>query len=64
MTNDPDTSASPYLTLKESALYARCSTRTVQRWLSDKKLGRYGYGRHLLVRKDELETLLSTSLGT
>jgi excisionase family DNA binding protein len=55
---------SPYLTLGEAAHYARCSTRTVQRWLSDKKLNRYGHGRHLLIRKAELEALLSTSQNT
>jgi excisionase family DNA binding protein len=53
--------SSPYLTLGEAALYARCSTRTIQRWLSDKKLCRYGHGRLVLIRKDELEALLSTS---
>lgn len=55
---------SPYLTLKEAALYARCSTRTVQRWLADRKLARCGHGRHLLIRRDELEVFLSTSRGT
>jgi excisionase family DNA binding protein len=55
---------SPYFTLREAALYARCSTRTVQRWLDSKKLPRYGHGRHVLIRKDELEALLSTPQGT
>jgi excisionase family DNA binding protein len=55
---------SPYLTLAEAAAYARCSKRTVQRWLSDKKLCRHGHGRHVLILKAELEALLSTSQGT
>ena len=50
---------SPYLTLSEAAAYARCSKRTVQRWLDDEKLNRYGHGRRPLVCKDELEALLS-----
>jgi excisionase family DNA binding protein len=50
---------SPYLTLGEAALYARCSTRTVQRWLSNEKLNRYGHGRLVLILKAELEALLS-----
>jgi excisionase family DNA binding protein len=52
--------SSPYFTLGEAALYARCSTRTVQRWLDSKKLNRHGYGRHVLILKAELEALLST----
>lgn len=55
---------SPYLTLKEAALYARCSTRTVQRWLVNKKLKRYGHGRFVLILKAELEALLSTQQRT
>jgi excisionase family DNA binding protein len=57
-------SFSPYLTLKEAALYARCSTRTVQRWLDAGTLRRYGHGRRPLILKGDLETLLSTSPGT
>ncbi len=52
--------SSLYFTLGEAALYARCSTRTVQRWLSGKKLQRYGHGRHVLILKAELEALLAT----
>jgi excisionase family DNA binding protein len=59
MTNEHHIS-SPYFTLGEAALYARCSTRTVQRWLGDKKLCRYGHGRLVLILKAELEALLST----
>lgn len=66
MTNEhgPPSRGSPYLTLVEAALYARCSTRTIQRWLSDEKLNRYGHGRLVLIRKAELEALLSTSQRT
>lgn len=49
---------SPYLTLNEAATYARCSKRTVQRWLNDKKLNRYGHGRRPLIHKGELAALL------
>ena len=44
------TSPSPYLTLDETASYSRCSKRTVQRWLSTGKLGRYGQTRPLVAR--------------
>ena len=52
---------SPYLTLAEAAAYARCSKRTVQRWLADKRLTRYGPpgGSIVLILKTELERLLS-----
>ena len=48
---------SPYLTLHEAALYARCSKRTVQRWLDAGKLTRHGQSRPL-VHRQELEALL------
>ena len=52
---------SPYLTLTEAAAYARCSKRTVQRWLATKQLTRYGPkgGSLVLILKAELERLLS-----
>ncbi len=51
---------SPYFTLKEAAAYARTSTRTIQRRLNAGELNRYGMG-HPLVRKAELEALLSAT---
>lgn len=54
-----DNPSSPYLTLAEAAAYARCSKRTVQRWLEAKKLNRYGHGRTVLIHRRELELLLA-----
>ncbi len=55
---------SPFFSLQEAASFARCSTRTVQRWLDSRKLSRHGHGRRLLIRKVELKLLLSpTHLG-
>ena len=48
---------SPYLTLHEAAQYARCSKRTVQRWLDAGKLTRHGQYRPL-VHRAELDALL------
>ena len=51
--------ASPYFTLREAAAYARCHPRTIRRWLDGQRLTRYGVERKPLVRRDELEALLS-----
>lgn len=53
---------SPYLTLTEAAAYARCTKRTIQRWLKGKKLARHG---HLcpLIHRQELEMLLASNQG-
>lgn len=50
---------SPYLTLSEAAAYARCSKRSIQRWLTAGTLTRHGHGRLVLIRHDELTALLS-----
>ncbi len=50
--------SSPFLTLSEAAAFARCSKRTIQRWLEANKLSRRGHGRPL-IDKSELEALLS-----
>ena len=51
--------SSPYLTLAEAAAFARCSKRTIQRWLDAGTLTRYGYGRRPLVGQEELARLLT-----
>jgi len=53
---------SPYLTLAEAAAYARCSTRTLRRWIDSGKLTRLKSSR-LLVDKEELNTLMRESLS-
>ena len=53
---------SPYLTLTEAALYARCSKRTIQRWLDAGKLTRHGQSRPL-VHQAELQRFLSPTLS-
>ena len=50
---------SPYLTLTEAAAYARCSTRTIQRYVDAGELTRYGHSRRLLIKQEELERHLS-----
>lgn len=50
---------SPFLTLREAAAYARCSPRTIQRRVDAGALTRYGFGRSVLIRRAELELLLS-----
>ncbi len=49
---------SPY-TLTEAASLARCSKRTLQRYLKAGKLEAYGLGHRPLVSRTELERLLS-----
>lgn len=50
---------SPYFSLQEAAAYARCSERTVRRWIEASKLTRYGHGKRVLVRRDQLMVLLT-----
>ena len=53
------TPASPYMTLQEAAAWARSDKRTIRRWIEASKLTRYGHGKKVLVRRDQLEALLS-----
>ena len=52
-------SDSPYMTLAEAEDYSRYSSRQLRRWIADSKLTRCGHGRKILVRRDELEALIS-----
>lgn len=58
-----DTGVSPFFTVSEAAAYARCSTRTIRRWMEKRALARYGGGRRLLVLRVELEALLASPQG-
>ena len=53
---------SPYFTLDEAARYARCSKRTIQRWLEAGRLARHGQTRPLIHRA-ELQAFLSPTLS-
>jgi len=44
----------PYLTLDEAAAHARCSTKTLRRWIKSGKLPSIKSGR-LLVRPQDLD---------
>ena len=56
--------ASPYLKLPEAAAYARVSVRTLQRYLKDGSLKRYGLKQRVLISQAELESLLGTCKET
>lgn len=56
-------SASPYATLAEAAVFARCSPRTIRRWIRAGDLARYGHGGKVLVLRAELEALLAHGEG-
>lgn len=51
--------ASPYFSLTEAAAYARCSPRTIRRWIKGGSLVQCGHGGKVLVRRDQLEELLA-----
>lgn len=48
-----------YLTPEEAATVARVDKSTVHAWLRDRRLRRYGEGRIVRIRRDELDRLLA-----
>jgi len=55
--------ASPYFSLTEAAAYARCSPRTIRRWIKGGSLDPCGHGGKVLVRREQLEELLAPKLN-
>lgn len=55
--------ASPYFSLAEAAAYARCSSRTIRRWIKGGSLDQCGHGGKVLVRREQLEKLLAPKPG-
>lgn len=53
----PSLQVGPYLTLDEAAKYARCSTRTLRRWIKADKLPSIKSGRQL-VHIDDLNAAM------
>lgn len=53
----PSLQVSPYLTLDEAAKYARCSPRTLRRWIKADKLPSIKSGRRL-VHIDDLNAAM------
>lgn len=53
----PTLQVGPYLTLDEAAEYARCSTRTLRRWIKADKLPSIKSGRQL-VHVDDLNAAM------
>lgn len=48
-----------YLSVKEAASFARVSVYTIRRWVRSGELTRHEAGTRVLVRRDELEKLLT-----
>lgn len=48
-----------YLSTRAAAELAGVAIETVRRWIADKRLKRHGAGRHLRVRRSELEAMLA-----
>lgn len=55
------TKVDEYLSASVAADVASVSVKTVRRWIADGKLKRYGVGRKLLLRRVDLDKLLSGS---
>lgn len=53
----PQTIPAELLTIKDAAVAASVSEATVRQWLKDSILRRYGTGRTVRVRRDELLSL-------
>ena len=54
----PAAACSPFLTIPEAAVFARCKRQRIDDLLSAQKLRRYKEGRRTLVLRAELETYL------
>lgn len=50
-----------WATKEEAALYARCTTRTLDRRMAEGKLRRYRNGKTVLVDLDELDAMFASA---
>ena len=59
---EPTERPQQYLTTEEAAEVARVKTDTMRDWLKAGRLQRHGTTRHLLVRRDQLESFLDAGV--
>ena len=59
----PLASESPYLTIAEAAIYARCKRQRIDDLLSARRLTRHKDGRRTLILRAELEAHLAATTG-
>lgn len=54
----PSAADDDYLSTRNASAYANVAPGTLRRWIRERKLQPYGAGRHLRVRRAELDALL------
>ncbi|MHB8643892.1 MAG: helix-turn-helix domain-containing protein [Gaiellaceae bacterium] len=58
-TNGGTSEPSPYMSVREAAEYMRCSRQRIDDLLSQRRLTRFKDGSRTLVRRDEIEVMLT-----